>query len=170
LTKIKKGFAEFNKVGLIDEEPRAVLHGAQAEGCSPIATAFASGDDEVSPVKPDTVAKSLAIGNPADGYYALKDIRGSGGQAVSVPESDVAEGIRLLARTEGIFTETAGGVTVKALETLVARGHIKPDQETVALITGIGLKTLEALGDARKTERIRPRVEDVDELLEEGSG
>jgi threonine synthase len=124
--------------------------------------------DDVKPVKADTIAKSLAIGNPADGYYALKEVRASGGSIASVPESAVAEGMRLLARTEGIFTETAGGVTIATLERLVREGAIRPDQETVALITGIGLKTLEALGGAGPTHRIDPSVEELDRALEEG--
>ncbi|HYI45484.1 MAG TPA: threonine synthase [Actinomycetota bacterium] len=167
LTKIGKGFRELKKVGLVDAYA-SVLHGAQAAGCSPIAEAFARGTLDVHPVKPKTIAKSLAIGNPADGYYALKEIADSGGSAVSVPEEEVAEGMSLLARTEGLFTETAGGVTIKALERLVTEGQISPDQETVALMTGTGLKTLEALQDSRPLDRIEPTVEDVDRLLEQG--
>jgi threonine synthase len=168
LTKIGKGLREMKKVGLIDHAD-TVLHGAQAEGCSPIAQAFAAGTRDVQPVKPKTIAKSLAIGNPADGYYSLGEIDSSGGSAVAVAEEDVAEGMRLLARTEGLFTETAGGVTIKALERLVATGKITPDQETVALITGTGLKTLEALEGSKPPPRIRPSVEDVDRILEEGN-
>ena len=168
LTKIGKGLREFHSVGLLDEEPNVQIHGAQAEGCSPVAQAFADGSDDVRPVKADTIAKSLAIGNPADGYYALKEVRGSGGSIASVPESAVAEGMRLLARTEGIFTETAGGVTIATLERLVSEGAIRPEQETVALITGIGLKTLEALGPPEPTHRIEPSVEELDEALGEG--
>jgi threonine synthase len=118
----------------------------------------------VLPVKPDSVAKSLAIGNPADGYYALKEVRASDGAVAAVPEPEVAEGIRLLARTEGIFTEAAGGVTISALERLVREGAIAPEQETVALITGDGLKTVEVLG--RDGSRpIAPTVEAVEEAL-----
>jgi threonine synthase len=164
LTKIAKGISELHEVGLLDEKPHPAIHGAQAEGCSPIAAAFERGEEDVRPVKPHTVAKSLAIGNPADGYYALREVRSSDGSFVTVPEERVAEGMRLLARTEGIFTETAGGVTIAALEGLVASGRIRPDQETVALITGIGLKTIEALGETGPTRRIRPRVEDFDAL------
>src|ERR671919_105074 len=145
-TKVGKGLRELHKVGLLDEAPGTALHGAQAEGCSPIATAFANGSEDVRPVKPNTVAKSIAIGNPADGYYALKEAKATSGTIVSVPEDSVADGMRLLARTEGIFTETAGGVTIAALERLVSTRTLSPDQETVALITGMGLKTLEALG------------------------
>jgi threonine synthase len=167
LTKIGKGLRELHTVGLLDEQPATSIFGAQAAGCSPVAAAFQRGDTEVAPVKPRTIAKSLAIGNPADGYYALQEVRASGGTVSSVPEDAVAEGIRLLARTEGIFTETAGGVTIAALERLVADGSISPDQETVALITGVGLKTIEALGTVGPTHHIRARVEDVDRVIGE---
>jgi threonine synthase len=166
-TKVGKGLRELHKVGLLDEAPGTVLHGAQAEGCSPIATAFANGSEDVRPVKPNTVAKSIAIGNPADGYYALKEAKATSGTIVSVPEDSVADGMRLLARTEGVFTETAGGVTIAALERLVRTRTLSPDQETVALITGMGLKTLEALGRVAPTHEIPPTVEAVNEVLEE---
>ena len=166
LTKVHKALKELHMVGLIDE-PSTAIYGAQPEGCSPVAKAFAEGRDEVAPVKPKTIARSLAIGDPADGYYALKDVRATGGAIATVPEPDVAEGIRLLARTEGIFTETAGGVTVSALEQLVRAGEIDPDAETVALITGIGLKTLDALGDTKVTATSEPRMERVEAALEE---
>ncbi len=165
LTKIGKGMRELHTVGLLDEEPKLQIHGGQAAGCAPVATAFAEGVDEVRPVKPKTVAKSLAIGNPADGYYALGEVRGSGGTVELVPEDSVVEGMRLLARTEGIFTETAGGVTIAALEQAVRSGAISPDQATVALITGIGLKTIEALGDSAPTHTIKPRLEDAVAVL-----
>jgi len=165
LTKIGKGLRELHHVGLMPDEPGVTIHGAQAAGCSPVATAFESGTDDVRPVKPDTVAKSLAIGNPADGYYAIKEARASGGRITSISEEAVVDGMRLLARTEGVFTETAGGVTIGTLEKLVREGDIAPDQETVALITGIGLKTLEALGSSEPTYRIKPRLEDAIEVL-----
>jgi threonine synthase len=165
LTKIGRGLREFAEVGLI-EPSEFTVHGAQAEGCSPVAQAFAAGAEEVQPVKPATIAKSLAIGNPADGYYALKEVRATGGRIESVPEQRVAEGMRLLARTEGLFTETAGGVTISALEQLVASGAISPDQETVALITGVGLKTIEALGAPTPSHRIKASVEEVERVLE----
>ncbi len=165
LTKIGKGLRELHQTGLIDSAPSVTLHGAQAEGCSPVARAFAEGVDDVRPVKPNTIAKSLAIGNPADGFYALREVRSGGGRIEAVSEQAIVDGMRLLARTEGIFTETAGGVTIAALERLVATGSIAPDQETVALITGIGLKTLEALGDAHPTHRIAAQVEEVDKLF-----
>lgn len=167
LTKIAKGFRELDAVGLVPASSTVTLHGAQAEGCSPVATAFASGATEVVPVRADTVAKSLAIGTPADGHYALDEVRSSGGTISAVEEGSIAEGIRLLARTEGIFTETAGGVTVSALERLVARGAIAPHQETVALITGVGLKTLDALGPVGPSVTVPPSVDAVDRALEE---
>ncbi|MGH2819558.1 MAG: threonine synthase [Actinomycetota bacterium] len=167
LTKVGKGLRELHQVGLLEEEPHVAIHGAQAEGCSPVAAAFEQGTDDVRPVRPRTVAKSLAIGNPADGYYALREARDSGGSVTSVAEGDIVEGMRLLARTEGIFTETAGGVTVAALADAVGRGRIRPGDETVALITGVGLKTIEAMGDARPTHRVAPAVEAVEQALEE---
>jgi threonine synthase len=144
LTKIHKGFKEFYKVGLI-EKPLTRISGAQAERCAPVATAFKNNTYDIKPVKPDTIAKSLAIGNPADGYYALKSVNETGGAVESVTEEEIVEGIKLLARTEGIFAETAGGVTVGALKKLVENGKIKKDEVTVAYITGAGLKTLEAV-------------------------
>jgi threonine synthase len=145
LTKIAKGFQELGRVGLLDEAPHVRVSGAQAAGCSPIATAFADGVDYVKPVRPDTIAKSLAIGNPADGIYALEAVRSSGGGLTSVTDDEIVEGIRLLARTEGIFAETAGGVTVACLAKLAAQGVVRPDERVVIYITGIGLKTIEAV-------------------------
>ena len=165
LTKFNKGLKELHTVGLLTEEPTTVVHGAQAEGCSPVARAFAQGADEVRPVKPHTIAKSLGIGNPADGYYALRDVRACGGTITAVPEDAVARGMTLLARTEGLFTETAGGVTIATLERLVREGIIARDQETVALITGVGLKTLEALGPNQPTHLKETSVEAVDHAL-----
>lgn len=149
LTKIHKGFNELYKVGLLDEEPHVRISGAQAAGCSPVATAFHSGHDYIKPVKPDTIAKSLAIGNPADGFYALDVVRKTGGGFGSVTDEEVVDAMALLARTEGIFAETAGGVTIASLVNLVKEGVIKPDEKVVAYITGNGLKTVEALS---KTE------------------
>ena len=167
LTKVAKGFRELDAVGLVPATSEVTVHGAQAAGCAPVAAAFASGAAEVTPVRAETVAKSLAIGTPADGHYALDEVRTSGGVVASVQEDRVAEGIRLLARTEGIFTETAGGVTVSALEQLVAQGAIGPEDETVVLITGMGLKTLDALGPVTPSATVRPSVEMVDRALEE---
>lgn len=167
LTKVAKGFRELHEVDLVPGGAPVAIHGAQAEGCSPIATAFDAGADDVQPVRPATIAKSLAIGSPADGHYALQEVRSSGGSMAAVPEADIAEGMRLLARTEGIFTETAGGVTVSALEQLVARGAIRPDEETVVLITGIGLKTLDALPPPVPTATVAPSLDQVNRALEE---
>lgn len=165
LTKFNKGLRELHAVGLLRDEPTTVIHGAQAEGCSPVARAFAEGSEEVRPVKPQTIAKSLGIGNPADGYYALRDVRACGGTITAVPEHEVARGMKLLARTEGLFTETAGGVTIATLERLVREGAVKRDQETVALITGVGLKTLEAIGDSEPTRLEDASVEAVAQAL-----
>ncbi|HLF40585.1 MAG TPA: threonine synthase, partial [Acidimicrobiia bacterium] len=132
LTKIKKGFEELAKVGLVDGDPAAIrVSGAQAEGCSPVATAFLTGSDTIRPVKPKTIAKSLAIGNPADGYFALDTIRHSGGACAAVTDDEVVDGIRLLARTEGIFTETAGGVTIATLKRLAEQGVVRPEERVV---------------------------------------
>jgi threonine synthase len=160
LTKIRKGFEELAKVGLIDEEPAVRVSGAQALGCSPIAGAFLSGSDTIKPVKPDTIAKSLAIGNPADGYFALDVVRNSGGGMAAVTDAEIIEGMKLLARTEGIFTETAGGVTIATLKKLTEDGVIRPDECVVAYITGHGLKTLEALtGTVGPTATIPPTID-----------
>jgi len=163
LTKVAKGFQELWKVGLLDEEPNVRVSGAQAEGCSPVATAFAEGTDTIRPVKPHTIAKSLAIGNPADGWYALDTIRSSGGSCASVTDDEVLDGIRLLARTEGIFAETAGGVTIATLAKLTAQGVIRSDERVVAMVTGHGLKTVEALaGVVGPTATIAPTLESFD--------
>ncbi|HEV7865969.1 MAG TPA: threonine synthase [Acidimicrobiia bacterium] len=160
LTKIRKGFEELAKVGLIDEEPTVRVSGAQALGCSPIAGAFLSGSDTIKPVKPDTIAKSLAIGNPADGYFALDVVRQSGGGMAAVTDPEIIEGMKLLARTEGIFTETAGGVTIATLKKLTEQGVIRPDECVVAYVTGHGLKTLEALtGTVGPTATIPPTID-----------
>jgi threonine synthase len=143
-TKIARGFSEWLEVGLLEGElPR--FNGAQAAGCSPVATAFAEGADFCKPVKPDTIAKSLAIGNPADGPYALELARRSGGGIDSVTDDEIRAGIKLLAQTTGIFTETAGGVTIATLKKLAERGEIGADERVVAVITGEGLKTLDAV-------------------------
>lgn len=144
VTKIWKGLQEFEDLGLIDKVKTRV-HLAQAEGCSPIVEAFEVGTTQVRPVRPNTIVKSLAIGNPASGTYALQTLADTRGTAVAAPEEDVVEGIKLLAQTEGIFTETAGGVVVSGLKRLVEKGIIKSDEVTVAYITGNGLKTQEAV-------------------------
>ena len=145
-TKIWKGLSELSDVGLIGSA-KTKMHLAQAEGCSPIVEAFEQNSFQVRPVKPDTIVKSLAIGNPASGPYALQTLADTGGTAVAAPEEEVAEGIRILAETEGIFTETAGGVVVSGLRKLAKSGIIKSDEVTVAYITGNGLKTLEVIED-----------------------
>jgi threonine synthase len=166
LTKVAKGFHELWQVGLLDEEPSVRISGAQAEGCAPVATAFAEGSDAIRPVKPHTIAKSLAIGNPADGWYALDTIRSSGGSCASVADDEVIEGIRLLARTEGIFAETAGGVTIATLAKLAAEGVIRSDERVVAMVTGHGLKTVEALsGTVKVTATIAPTLEAFAEAI-----
>jgi threonine synthase len=152
LTKIDKGFTELGKLGLVDATDYKV-YGAQATGCSPIAQAFRDGRDVVKPVKPDTIAKSLAIGNPADGPYVLDVARRTGGVVADVSDEEVIEGIQLLARTEGIFTETAGGVTVATLKKLIETGQLDPEAETVIINSGDGLKTLDAVAD-----RVGPKV------------
>src|SRR5271170_3637082 len=145
LTKVAKGFAELGKVGLLPEEPSVRVSGAQAEGCSPVAEAFVQGADAIRPVKPKTIAKSLAIGNPADGWYALDVIRRTGGSCAAVTDEEIVEAIGLLARTEGIFAETAGGVTIAKLSKLAASGAMRPDERVVALVIVHGVKTVEAL-------------------------
>jgi threonine synthase len=145
LTKIRKGFDELHQVGLLDGQPNVRVSGAQALGCSPVAKAFIESSDTIKPVKPDTIAKSLAIGNPADGYFALDVVRTTGGGFAAVTDPEIVDGMRLLARTEGIFAETAGGVTIATLKKLAADGVIRPDERVVVYITGHGLKTLEAV-------------------------
>lgn len=158
LTKIHKALGEFHKTGLI-AEPRTRVNGAQALGCSPISTAYLEGTDTFRPVKPDTIAKSLAIGNPADGYYALQAIKATGGAAERASDAEIIEGIKLLASTEGIFAETAGGVTIACLKKLVESGKIRQDEVTVAYITGTGLKTQEALhGHLTEPRVIKPNL------------
>jgi threonine synthase len=144
LVKIHKGLTELQSVGLLESVPTHV-HGAQAAGCAPVATAYAEGSTEIRPVKPDTIARSLAIGTPADGRYALRVARQTGGAIVAVTDEEIVAGIQLLAETEGIFTETAGGVTIAVLRALAARGAFMEDDIVVAYITGQGLKTLEAV-------------------------
>ena len=146
LTKVDKGFREFGELGLVEQTPYRVF-GAQASGCSPVSAAFKANQDVVQPVRPDTIARSLAIGAPADGPYVLDAVRRTGGAIEDVTDEEVVEGIRLLARTEGVFAETAGGVTVACTRKLLETGRLDPDAETVLLITGDGLKTLDAITD-----------------------
>lgn len=165
-TKIYKGFQEFIQVGLVDE--KAVrFTGAQAEGCSPIAAAFREGRDFIKPVKPNTVAKSIAIGNPADGIYALEVAHKTNGNIESVTDAEIIEGMKLLAETEGIFTETAGGTTIAVLKKSLEEGKIDPDETTVVYITGNGLKTQEAVqGYIGEPLTIDPKLESFERALE----
>ncbi|HLF76981.1 MAG TPA: pyridoxal-phosphate dependent enzyme, partial [Dehalococcoidia bacterium] len=144
--KIWKGLHEFEDLGLIDSI-KTRMSGCQAAGCSPIVTAWENKTLNFKPVRPNTIARSLAIGNPADGYYTLKIMQESNGAGAAVSDDEVVEGIRLLAESEGIFAETAGGVTISGLKRLVASGQVHPDETVVAFITGGGLKTQEAVAD-----------------------
>ncbi len=155
LVKIHKGLTELHRTEVIESVPTCV-HGAQARGCAPVATAFAEGTEDVRPVKPDTIAKSLAIGNPADGRYAIRVARATKGSVSAVSDQEIIEGMLLLAETEGLFTETAGGVTVGVLRALAAAGRFDPDDVVVAFITGMGLKTVEALAGALATPVLIP--------------
>ena len=167
LTKVHKGFEELHKVGLLDEEPAVRVSGAQALGCSPIAQAFLENSDTIKPVKPDTIAKSLAIGNPADGYFALDVVRTTGGGMSAVSDGEIVDGMELLARTEGIFAETAGGVTIATLKNLAKEGVIRPDERVVVYITGHGLKTLEAVaGTSGPTATIAPTLDAFHEAFD----
>ncbi len=182
-TKIWKGFNELACLGLLDgvdslsfgpdqntvHHPAVTtkMHMAQAAGCCPIVTAWDNGQTQIRPVRPDTIAKSLGIGNPADGIYALRVINNSQGSAYAVPEDRVVEGIRLLAETEGIFTETAGGVTVSGLKHLAESGTIGPDELTVAYITGNGLKTQEAVEGVVNPLMVKPTMSSFEEALQE---
>jgi threonine synthase len=160
-TKIAQGFAEWRELGLLDGAlPR--MSGAQAQGCSPVASAFAAGEDVCRPVKPDTIAKSLAIGNPADGPYAVELARSSGGSVDAVSDEEIRAGVALLAQTTGIFTETAGGVTTAVLAKLAERGEIDPDERVVLVITGEGLKTLDAVRGTFESIAIEPTVASFD--------
>jgi threonine synthase len=164
--KIYKGFNELVQVGLVDEKP-VRFSGAQAEGCSPISRAFKEGRDFISPVKPNTIAKSIAIGNPADGIYALEIAKKTNGNIEDVTDAEIVEGMKLLAETEGIFTETAGGTTIAVLKKLVEAGKIDPDETTVAYITGNGLKTQEAVqGYIGETLKIEPKLDAFERALE----
>ena len=165
LTKIWKGFNELTSLGLVDGPNYTRMHLTQAGGCSPIVDAFKSEEDVITPVKPNTIAKSLAIGNPADGIYALRALRESGGTASSVTEEDVVDGMKLLAQTEGIFTETAGGVVVSSLKNLIKNGTIKRDEVVVAYITGNGLKTQEAVDHMVRLLPVSPTMGSFEEAM-----
>jgi threonine synthase len=166
LTKIHKSYQELIKLGLVEEDKYKV-HGAQATGCSPISTAYKAGMDFFKPVKPDTIAKSLAIGTPADGFYALKVMKETSGGSDDVTDDEIRDGIKMLAECEGIFTETAGGVTVGVAKKLIASGKISANDSAVLCITGNGLKTLDAVvGHVGKTRDIRPSLREFESLLE----
>jgi threonine synthase len=163
ITKVNKAFEELKKLAWV-EPTKTRFFGAQATGCSPIATAAKRGTSEIEPQKPRTIAKSLAIGNPADGPYAVKTILASGGAGEDVTDEEIVEGIRLLAETQGIFTETAGGVTVAVARKLIRQGRLDPAESIVLAITGNGLKTIGALqGSLAEGAPIRPKVEDFEE-------
>jgi len=165
-TKIYKGFQEFIKVGLVDEKS-VRFSGAQADGCSPIAQAFREQRDFITPVKPSTIAKSIAIGNPADGVYAIDIARKTNGNIESVTDQEIVAGMKLLAETEGIFTETAGGTTIAVLKKLVEAGKIDPEETTVAYITGNGLKTQEAVqGYIGEPLTIEPKLDSFERAWE----
>ncbi|MDP9070322.1 MAG: threonine synthase [Actinomycetota bacterium] len=167
LVKVHKGFTELHRVGLLDDEPHVRVSGAQAAGCSPVATAFSERSEHVRPQKPATIAKSLAIGNPADGWYALRTVRDTGGAVGSVSDDEIVEGIRLLARTEGIFAETAGGVTIATLARLAGEGVVRRDERVVAYVTGLGLKTIDAVtGHVGPTATIAPTIEAFNEQID----
>jgi threonine synthase len=164
-TKLGSGFSEWIDLGMV-KGTLPTFNGSQPEGCSPVATAFAEGRDVCKPQRPDTIAKSLAIGDPADGPYALDLARGTGGAIDSVSDDEIRDGIRLLAETTGIFTETAGGVTIAVLSKLARRGDIDPAERVVAYITGEGLKTLDATRDEFHMYEIEPTIEGFESMLE----
>jgi threonine synthase len=166
ITKIKKAFQELILLGLVEDKP-VKFFGAQATGCSPISTAVKAGNTDIEPQKPATIARSLAIGNPADGHYAIKVIRESGGWAEDISDPEVVEGIQLLAENEGIFTETAGGVTVGCADKLYRQGRIATEETTVLCITGNGLKTTDVLvGEYKSEEAIAPKLAEFNKYLQ----
>jgi len=167
ISKIWKGLGEFYRLGLI-ERFETKIYAAQAKGCSPVVTAIKENSEIIKPVNPETIAKSLAIGNPADGYYALKTVKESGGWGEEVSDEEIIEGMKLLARTEGIFTETAGGVTVAATRKLIEQGRISRDELVVISITGNGLKTQEAVAERiGKPIRIKPNLASFERKMKE---
>ena len=166
ITKIKKAFDELITLGLVEPKP-VKFFGAQASGCSPISTAIKTGRAEIEPQKPATIARSLAIGNPADGHYAIKAITKSGGWSEDVSDPELVDSIQLLAETEGVFTETAGGVTVGCARKLYREGRIEPDETTVLCITGNGLKTTDALaGEYTAETAIAPKLAEFERYLD----
>jgi threonine synthase len=170
IRKIRKAFNELIALGLVEDKP-VRFFGAQATGCSPISTAVKNGTDYIEPQKPNTIARSLAIGNPADGPAAAKMIAGTNGWAEDVSDVEIISGIQELAETEGIFTETAGGVTTAVAARLYSHGRISPDETTVVCITGNGLKTTDALANRYELDRaIRPRLAEFADYLNELDG
>jgi threonine synthase len=166
IVKIKKAFNELVQLGLVEDKP-VKFFGAQATGCSPISTAVKTGNSEIEPQKPATIARSLAIGNPADGHYAIKTIKGSGGWSEDVSDPEVVASIQRLAETEGVFTETAGGVTVGCAGKLYRQDRIHPDETTVLCITGNGLKTTDVLAGVYETETpIAPKLAEFENYLQ----
>jgi len=166
ITKIQKSIKEFQQLDLIKEKP-VQIHVAQAKGCAPIVNTLKSGEDFVKPVRPDTIAKSLAIGNPADGIYAVEAVNNSGGCGEYATDQEIVEAIQLLATTEGIFTETAGGVTLAVTQKLIQNQQIKPEDSVVVAITGNGMKTIEALdGKIATSHQISPQLKAFRELME----
>lgn len=167
LTKIHKGFTELVLAELLRTQ-HVAMHGVQAEGCSPVATAFQKKSELIQPVNPATIAKSLAIGNPADGLYALKIIRETGGSAVAVSDNEIIQGMKLLARMEGIFAEPAGGAAIAALDKLARARAFKPTDKVVAVVSGLGMKTPETIQDRLKSPRaIEPTIERLEEFFDE---
>jgi len=168
ICKVHKAIEEFKKTGIISQDNNTRVFGAQATGCNPITNAYKQGWELFKPTKPNTIAKSIAIGNPADGYYALKTMRSSGGGGEDVTDEELVEGIKLLAETEGIFTETAGGVTVAVTKKLCEQGKLDPNLSTVICVTGNGLKTMDALTEkVSRPDVIEPKIGDFDALLEQ---
>lgn len=166
ITKIWKAIKEFKEIGLTASLADTKVYAAQADGCGPIVNAIKEGSDIIKPVKPRTIAKSLAIGNPADGYYAVRTVQESGGSADSVSDEEIVEAIKLLAKEEGIFTETAGGVTLGVAKKLIEKGRIPPDESIVISITGNGLKTQEAVSHAiGKPIKIKPTLASFEEKM-----
>ena len=165
INKVRKALEEFHRLNLI-EKPTTKIHAAQAEGCGPIVTTIKDGGDFVKPVRADTLAKSLAIGNPADGIYAVETTRLTGGYGAHASDDEIVQAMQMLAGEEGIFTETAGGVTLAAAIKLIESGRIQPNESVVVSITGNGLKTLEAVQDRLPEPNIiLPKLNAFEELM-----
>ena len=166
ICKIWKAFNEFHKLGLVDGEVDTKVYGAQATGCAPIVNAIKEGSDLIKPVRPDTIAKSLAIGNPADGFYSIKTMKESGGYGEDAIDAEIISAMKLLAETEGVFAETAGGVTLGAAIKLIESGRIPRDESIVISITGNGLKTQECLeGNLVEPSVINASLADFEQLI-----